>query len=53
MYQISPAIYIHSAPVYLALLLGAAIEQDVEIILDYQYADKKIVRKGFMLNTMI
>ena len=49
-YQVGMAIFIHSAPVYLCLVFGAATEDHVKIILGLQSGEIGLTRTGFALN---
>ena len=49
---IKKSVYIHSAPPYLALLVGAASFNNVTVVLSHEYPDKSLVNRNYVLNDL-
>ena len=52
-YKFAGSVYIHSAPVYLTLLIGKATGTSVKVILDYETTDIDTLKLGFVMNSML
>ena len=48
--DVESSVYVHSAPVYAVLLIGAATPKDVKIVLAPDYPEKKLLKTNFVIN---
>ncbi len=51
-YSINHSVYIHSAPPYFALLVGAASFNNVTVVLSHEYPNKFLVDRNYVLNDL-
>ncbi len=46
------SIYIQSSSIYVALLIGSIVYKDVKIIVSYDFPEKDMLLKSYVLNDM-
>ena len=46
------SVYVHTAPVYAVLLIGAATSKDVKIVVSSDYPEKKLLKTNFVTNNL-
>jgi hypothetical protein len=50
--DVESSVYVHSAPVYAVLLIGAATSKDVKIVVSSDYPEKKLLKTNFVTNNL-